>query len=89
LALRHALPTMGTTRDNVNAGILMSYGTSQVDGYQPAGMYVGRILKGDKPAALPVIQPTKFELLINMTTAKALGLSIPTTMLAVTDEFIE
>jgi putative tryptophan/tyrosine transport system substrate-binding protein len=89
LALRHGLPTMGTTRENVSAGILMSYGTSRVDGYQPAGIYVGRILKGDKPENLPVVQPTKFELLIKVTTAKALGLAIPTTLLAVTDEFIE
>src|SRR5262249_13770682 len=59
-ALRHALPTMGNTRESVAAGILMSYGTGQVDSYRQAGVYVGRILKGDKPASLPVLQPTKF-----------------------------
>ena len=89
LALRRGLPTMGTTRDNVSAGILMSYGNNQVDGYQPAGVYVGRILKGDKPENLPITQPTKFELLINATTAKALGLAVPDTLLALADEVIE
>jgi len=89
MALRHGLPTMGTTRDNVSAGILMSYGNNQVDGYQPAGVYVGRILKGDKPENLPITQPTKFELLINATTAKALGLAVPDTLLALADEVIE
>jgi putative ABC transport system substrate-binding protein len=88
-ALRHGLPTMGTTRENVSAGILMSYGTNQVDSYQPAGVYVGRILKGDKPENLPITQPTKFELLINATTARALGLAVPDTLLALADEVIE
>jgi putative ABC transport system substrate-binding protein len=89
LAASQTLPTVYPQREYVDAGGLMSYGTSLIDGYRKTGVYTGKILAGTLPAALPVLQPTKFDLIVNLRTARALGLAAPNALLVSADEVIE
>ena len=89
VAVRYALPTVHSLPEFTAAGGLLSYGNSVTDSYRQAGLYAGRILKGDKPANLPTIQATKVELIINLKTAKTLGITFPITLLGRADEVIE
>jgi len=89
LATRHAIPAIYTVREFAEAGGLMSYGTSLTEVFRQLGVYAGQILKGSKPSDLPIVQSTKFDFIINLTTARALGLTVPDNLLVAANEVIE